>query len=48
MGARYDYYLLKDTKDGAGKEGEIADRPPGAGPFTNNIRHGFVYERAIR
>jgi adenine-specific DNA-methyltransferase len=46
MGARYDYYLLKDNKEGAAKEGEIAGKPPAEGPFTNNLRHGFVYERA--
>jgi len=46
MGAKYDYYLLKDSKEGAAKEGEIAGRPPADGPFGNNIRHGFVYERA--
>jgi adenine-specific DNA-methyltransferase len=45
MGSRYDYYLLKDSKDGAGKEGEITGKPPSDGPYTNNIRHGFVYER---
>ncbi|HEV2630506.1 MAG TPA: site-specific DNA-methyltransferase [Pseudolabrys sp.] len=46
MGAKYEYYLLKDSKDGAGKEGESTGKPPAKGPFTNNIRHGFVYERA--
>jgi adenine-specific DNA-methyltransferase len=46
MGAKYDYYLLKDSKDGAAKEGEITGKPPADGPFANNIRHGFVYERA--
>jgi len=46
MGAKYDYYLLKDSKDGAAKEGEVAGKPPADGPYNNNIRHGFVYERA--
>ncbi|MFZ3349397.1 MAG: site-specific DNA-methyltransferase [Xanthobacteraceae bacterium] len=46
MGATYDYYLLKDSQEGAEKEGEIIGKPPADGPFTNNIRHGFVYERA--
>ena len=46
MGAKYDYYLLKDSKDGAAKEGEINGKPPAEGPFTNNIRHSFVYDRA--
>jgi adenine-specific DNA-methyltransferase len=46
MGAKYDYYLLKDSEKGASKEGEITGKPPADGPFTTNIRHGFVYERA--
>jgi adenine-specific DNA-methyltransferase len=46
MGAKYDYYLLKDSKDGAEKEGEVNGKPPTDGPFTCNIRQGFVYERA--
>lgn len=46
MGAKFDYYALKDSRDGAGIEGELAGSPPAEGPFTNNIRHGFVYERA--
>jgi adenine-specific DNA-methyltransferase len=46
MGAKYDYYLLKDSIKGAAKEGDIVGKPPSDGPFTNNMRHGFVYERA--
>jgi adenine-specific DNA-methyltransferase len=46
MGARYDYYVLKDNEEGASKEGEVTGKPPVDGPFTNNIRYGFVYERA--
>ena len=46
IGAKHDYYLLKDSKAGAAKEGEMTGKPPVDGPFTNNIRHGFVYERA--
>jgi len=46
IGSRYDYYLLKDSEAGAHKEGELAGKPPVGGPFANNIRHGFVYERA--
>jgi adenine-specific DNA-methyltransferase len=46
MSAKYDYYLLKDSKGGAEKEGEITGKPAHDGPFTNNIRHGFIYERA--
>ena len=46
MGSKYDYYLLKDSKGGAEKEGELTGKPPAGGPFTNNVRHSFVYERA--
>jgi adenine-specific DNA-methyltransferase len=46
MGAKYDYYLLKDSKEGAAKEGEITGKPPVDGPFSSNIRHSFIYERA--
>ena len=46
MGAKYDYYLLKDSKEGAAKEGELTGKPSIDGPFTSNVRHGFVYERA--
>jgi adenine-specific DNA-methyltransferase len=46
MGAKYDYYLLKDSKDGAAKEGEITAKPPAEGSFANNMRHGFVFARA--
>ncbi|WP_454621825.1 site-specific DNA-methyltransferase [Bradyrhizobium cenepequi] len=45
MGAKYDYYLLKDSKDGAEKEGELTGSLPTEGPYSNNIRHDFVYER---
>ncbi len=48
MGARYDYYLLKDSEEGAEKEAAITGKPPLDAPYTNNIRHGFVYERASR
>lgn len=46
MGAKYDFYLLKDSKEGASKEGELAGKPPNEGPFYNDLRQGFVYERA--
>jgi adenine-specific DNA-methyltransferase len=46
MGAKYDYYLLRDSSDGALQESEVTGKPPAEGSFTNNIRHGFVYERA--
>ncbi len=46
MGAKYEYYLLKDSEEGAAKEGEITGKPPTVDAFTNNLRHGFIYERA--
>jgi len=45
MGARYPYYLLADSKEGQIKEGEITRTAPSTQPVSNNIRHGFVYER---
>ncbi len=46
MGAKYDYYHLKDTKDGAAEEGRLTAKPPIDGPFASDMRQGFVYERA--
>ena len=45
MGARFPYFLLADSEDGRTKEGELVGRPLPPGNVTNNIRHGFVYER---
>ncbi len=45
MGGRYPYYLLADSTDGRAKEQQVTGKPlPPATP-TNDIRHGFVYER---
>jgi adenine-specific DNA-methyltransferase len=46
MGAKYDYFHLKDSKSGAAEEGKLAGKPPGDGPWRDDIRHGFVHERA--
>ena len=46
MGAKYDYYHLKDSKDGAAEEAKLTGKPPVEGLFAGDIRHGFVYERA--
>jgi adenine-specific DNA-methyltransferase len=45
MGARFPWYLLADSPEGRAKEGEVSSKvlPPAA--TTNDIRHGFVYER---
>jgi adenine-specific DNA-methyltransferase len=46
MGAKYDYYHLADSEDGAAEDAKLAGKPPGDRPWRNDIRHGFVYERA--
>jgi adenine-specific DNA-methyltransferase len=46
MGANYYYYQLKDSKEGAAEEGKLTGKPPADGSYGNDIRHGFVYERA--
>ena len=45
MGARFPYYLLADSAAGRAKEAQVTatERPPGL--VTDDIRHGFVYER---
>jgi adenine-specific DNA-methyltransferase len=45
MGARYQYYLLADSRDGQRKEAEVTRTTPSSQPVHGNIRHGFVYER---
>jgi adenine-specific DNA-methyltransferase len=45
MGARYPFYLLKDSRDGQQKEAEFTQSAPSTQPVHGNIRHGFVYER---
>jgi adenine-specific DNA-methyltransferase len=45
MGARFPYYILADSAEGRAKESSLSATPlPPAEP-TNDIRHGFVYER---
>ncbi|MBK8470285.1 MAG: site-specific DNA-methyltransferase [Actinomycetales bacterium] len=44
MGAKYPFFLLADSEKGKAKETELSGiRSLGA--VTNDIRHGFVYER---
>lgn len=45
MGARYPFYLLKDSKEGQRKEAEVLKVPPSMLPTYGNIQNGFVYER---
>lgn len=45
MGARFPYYLLADSLDGRQKESELTATPLPLADVTDDIRHGFVYER---
>jgi len=45
MGARYQYYLLADSREGQLKEAEITRTAPSSQPARGDIRQGFVYER---
>jgi adenine-specific DNA-methyltransferase len=45
MGAKFPYYLIADSAAGKAKEAVISGKPAPPGPVTNDIRHGFVYER---
>lgn len=46
MAARFPWYLLRDSETGAQKEAEVTRRLPVAdAKHSNDIRHGFVYER---
>jgi adenine-specific DNA-methyltransferase len=45
MCARYMYYLLIDSPEGASKEAELTERPSTASSYTGDVRKGFVYKR---
>jgi len=45
MGAKYPWYLLKDSEAGQKKEAEVTRRSPATADTYNDIRHGFVYQR---
>ena len=45
MGARYPYYILKDSPEGQLKEAAITRIEPSTNPTHEDIRLGFVYER---
>jgi adenine-specific DNA-methyltransferase len=47
MGAHYPYYLLADSRDGQLKEAELTGSTLPSQPVANNVRHGFVCERAV-
>jgi adenine-specific DNA-methyltransferase len=46
MGARYPYYYLVDNSEGRKKEQEVSGKIQPDTPTHNDIRQGFVYERA--
>lgn len=45
MGAKYPWYLLKDSDEGQKKEAEVTRSAPATADTYNDIRHGFVYQR---
>lgn len=45
MGAKYPWYLLKDSPEGQRKEAEVTRSAPATHANYNDIRHGFVYQR---
>ena len=45
MGAKFPMYLLADSEMGRTTEGEVSGSPLPPVSTTNDIRHGFVYER---
>ncbi|MEI4197317.1 site-specific DNA-methyltransferase [Roseovarius sp. E0-M6] len=45
MGAKYPWYLLKDSEEGQRKEAEVTRSAPATHATYNDIRHGFVYAR---
>ena len=48
MGAKYPWYLLADSQDGQRKVAEIDRTAPATHATHDDIRHGFVCERAPR
>ena len=48
MAARYPWYLLADSKEGRRKDAELRMSPVIDANISNDLRQGFVYERAPR
>lgn len=46
MGARYPYYFLADSAEGRAREMEVSGKIQPDAPTHDDIRQGFVYERA--
>lgn len=45
MAARYPYYVLADSPDGAAREAELAGLPRTRTEFSSDVRQGFVSKR---
>jgi adenine-specific DNA-methyltransferase len=45
MSARFPFYLLADSPDGAAREAELLGTALSPRPYTHDLKHGFVYER---
>lgn len=45
MGARFPHYIIADSAAGRAKEVEVTGKTLPPAEVTNDIRHGFVYER---
>jgi adenine-specific DNA-methyltransferase len=45
MGARFPYYLLADSPEGATKEAELTGRSPVGNGYRDDVRKGFVNKR---
>ena len=46
MATKYPYYLLADSRDGRAKEQAVSGKVQPDTPTHEDVRHGFVYERA--
>ncbi len=45
MSARFPYYLLADSIEGAARERELTGQSLPSSSFSGDVRHGFVYKR---
>ncbi|HZL04438.1 MAG TPA: site-specific DNA-methyltransferase, partial [Coriobacteriia bacterium] len=45
MGARFPYYTLADSPEGAKREAELTGVPQAASAHSHDVRQGFVYKR---
>jgi len=48
MAGSHPYYILADSRAGRAKEQEVSGKIQPDTPTHNDVRHGFVYERAPR